>query len=91
MFRFSIRNCLLVVPLVAVGFAWICEKGRVEAMHDTAAELRQQLLKQEQHFLRREAALRAKLMPPRPRPIDRCQLGTFDLPDCWDPSSPIPD
>jgi hypothetical protein len=87
MFRFSIRDCLLAVPLVAVCFAWVCEKGRVEAMQDKAAELRQQLLKQEQHFLRREAALKAKLFPAR---YHRCNLETFDLPDCRDPSSPIP-
>ena len=89
MFRFSIRDCLLAVPLAAVCFAWVCEKGRVEDMQDEEAGLREQMLKREQYFLQREAALNAKLMPPRP--LGRCQLGTFTLPDCWDPSSPIPD
>jgi|GEM_PF-4936997 len=90
MFRFSIRDCLLTAPLVAVCFAWACEKGRVDDLQYKAAGLREQMVKQEQHFLRREAALKAKLMPSRPRQ-GRCQLGTFTLPDCWDPSSPIPD
>lgn len=91
MFRFSIRDGLLAVPLVAVCFAWICEKGRVDATQAKAAELQLQLLKQEQHFLRREAALKAKLMPPRPKRLCGVGMNTLDLPDCWDPSSPIPD
>lgn len=91
MLRFSIRDCLLTVPLVAVCFAWVCEIGRVEVMQDKAAELRQQMLKREQHFQRREAALKAKLLPPRPKRLCGVGMNTLDLPDCWDPSSPIPD
>ncbi|MBC7853651.1 MAG: hypothetical protein IAF94_09465 [Pirellulaceae bacterium] len=89
MFRFSIRDCLLAVPLAAVCFAWVCEKGRLETMQDEAEGLSLEMLKQEQQFRLREAALKAKLMPPYPRA--RCQLGTFEGPDCWDPRSTIPD
>ena len=92
MFRFSIRDCLLAVPLVAVSFAWICEKGRVDTMEYEATGLRQQILKREQYFLQREAALEAKLMPPRPRRMCSIGMDALDylknVPDCCDPSSP---
>ena len=35
MFHFSIRDCLLAVPLMALCFAWVCEKGRVETMQSS--------------------------------------------------------
>ena len=93
MFRFSIRDGLLAVPLLAVCFAWLCEKGRVEAKQAEAAKLRLQLREQEQEFSLREAALRAQLNTPRLSNFSelRCGLGFIlepDSPECSDPSLP---
>ena len=83
MFRFSIRELILILPLLAVCFAWVCEHGRLKATQENVDKLQAELRDQHAQFEVRETALRAKFAPPRTR---RCGVGIMIVPDCWDPS-----
>ena len=84
MFRFSIRDMVLASPLIAVCFAWVCERGRLEVTQEQVVRLQAELQEQGAQFQLREDALRLKLAPPhRPR---RCGLGFVECGDCSDPS-----
>ena len=87
MFRFSIRDALLATPLVAVGFAWVCERGRFEATQEQVEKLQAELQEQDAQFQLRETALKLKLAPTRK--VRTCGLGIMDCGDCCDPSLPF--
>lgn len=84
MFRFSIRDALLVSPLAAVCFAWVCERGRLEATQEQVVKLRADLQERDANFQLREAVLRRKIAPSQK--VGRCGLESFECGDCSDPS-----
>jgi hypothetical protein len=79
MFRFSIRDALLAVPLLAIGFAWVCDRGRLEATQEQVAKLRAELQEQDFNSLVREAKLKLELSPNDSFPVWRCGIGTFSV------------
>lgn len=85
MFRFSIRDAMLLGPVLAVGFAWVCERGRLDATERQVIQLKMELQAMEDTLKAREAALEAKFSPLLDFPV-KCGMVYIQRGDCCDPS-----